>query len=260
MIVTSISRAFALIELLDRNELGMGIREMARQLDLHPANIQRIIATLMDLGYVEKEGRSSLYRLSFKAFFLGQSLTKHDRIVAAASAELEALGNTLGLNAYLAMRRSDKAVYIHAAQLCRIRDIRVAPGESMHLHTTAMGKALMMDMTDSQLKMIYPVDELPIMTPFSISRRAQLEMELRESYDRGYTSVREENAFGLASIGAPIRDETGGITASLSVAFLWAAIDAMQQEEIATAVIRAADRLSRLAGCPNKYLIANTSV
>ena len=63
--IQTVERSFALLELLDSSDNGLGIREMARQLDLHPSNVQRLVNTLLQLGYVEPINELKRYRLSY---------------------------------------------------------------------------------------------------------------------------------------------------------------------------------------------------
>lgn len=112
----------------------------------------------------------------------------------------------------------------------------------------------MIDMTAEDLISLYPSEPLTAMTHLSITSRDALQHELQITYDRGYSMVMEENAYGIASIGAPIRDQSGHVIAAISVAL---PLSSKIQENIviaAKAVIDSAEKISEINGCPIKYL------
>lgn len=250
----SIERGLAVLELLDTEPDGLGIREIARRTGLHPSNIQRLVATLVRSGYVEKDIETSAYRLSFKTYFLGQSIISHDRLTAAATAELHRISNDLGLSCYVAVRISDQAVYLQVAQGNALISVRVRPGERAPLHTTAMGKALLFDLTEPQLREIYPSDPLPQMTSRSLTRLSLLLEDLDRSRARGYSLVEEENAYGIVSVGAPVRDHRGQIVASLSAAFPLSSELKHSTELVPAAIVQGANIISTQIGCPPSML------
>lgn len=57
-------------------------------------------------------------------------------------------------------------------------------------------------------------------TPHTITDRDTLQQRLAEVRQQGYAADREEHRLGLYGFGAPIRDHTGNVVASICVAEL----------------------------------------
>ena len=214
----SLERGFAVLELLDREPAGLGIRDIARRLSLHPANVQRIIASLKKLSYVQQLDSSKDYRLTFKAYFLGHSILRVDRLTAAAAPQLEKLTAEQKVSAYLGVRRENRAVYLQVMEGMGLVSTHVAPGESVYLHTTAMGKVLLCALADDEIAALYPDNVLPAMTEKSVASLPDLVAEVNTLRDREVVCIIEENLYGIAAVATPVRNHAGEIIAALSIA------------------------------------------
>lgn len=214
----TLENGLAVMELLDKEPSGLGVREVARRLDMSPASVQRLINSLEELGYLEQVREARTYRLSFKAFFLGHSTLRSDRLTSAAIPELERLTTHHKVSAYLAVRRETRAVYLQVLEGHGFVATHVAPGQSTLLHVTAMGKVLLSAMSDEDVRALYPDGVLERPTSKSVSDLPELLAQLAHIRREGIAYIIEENLFGIAAIGAPIRDYTGNVIASVSIA------------------------------------------
>ena len=61
--VPAVKRAFEIIELLATRDAGAGISEIRRALQLPLSSVAAIVYTLTDLGFFERDERTSRYRL-----------------------------------------------------------------------------------------------------------------------------------------------------------------------------------------------------
>ena len=66
--VQSLDRAFAIIEHLSQNPGGMLLMDLSAATGLHKSTVHRLLASLINLGYVRKDSDSNKYRLTFKLF------------------------------------------------------------------------------------------------------------------------------------------------------------------------------------------------
>lgn len=213
----SIERGFAVLELLDRAEKSQGIREMGRQLDLHPSNVQRLINTLVALGYVVPDEDTKRYKLSYKSLFLGHSLLRQDQLIGAATNELNKMAAEQEVGAYLAVLREDRAVYLMAVQGRGTISVGVTPGDSADLHSSAMGKALLLGKSEGDIRSIMGTSGMEERTRHTITNVDDLLRDVAIASERGYTLSMEENFYGVVSVGAPIFDHSGDVAASISV-------------------------------------------
>jgi DNA-binding IclR family transcriptional regulator len=242
----SIEKGFALLELLDSNPDGLGVREIARRLDLHPSNVHRLISTLVGIGYVEKNPANGHYRLGLKAYFLGQSSARQDVITTAAIPEMERISADLGLSVYLGVRRDNFVVYMHYVAGSAFMSVPVAPGDKVYLHSTALGKVLISQMAEKDIRTLLGDEPLPKRTPLTITTYEKLFADLTLADQNGYSLVVEEDSYGIVSVGAPLHDSARRTVAAISVAFpLSSNLDAMVQQ-VAPIVKVASEKISGL--------------
>lgn len=244
----SLEKGIAVLELLDESLAGLGIREMARRLDMPASNVQRLVATLEKLSYVEKIESNRTYRLSFKAYFLGQSALRSDRLAIAATPEIERLGNEQHVCVYLAVRHQDRAVYVQVNETHGIVSTHLAPGASIPLHTTAMGKILLSALGDDEIRGLLAPAPLPALTSKSVTDIDVLLDQIRLIRERKMAFIIEENIYGIASLAAPIRNYTGRMVAALSIAIPTSSKVDEDFERLSHVVAGAAKRISAACG------------
>ena len=112
----SLQRGLAILDLLDRAPSPLGIRELARLMELSPTIVQRLINTLVVGGYVEQVAETRRYKLGYRAMQLGGAMITEDRLISLAAKELQQLADSHLLNGYLGALRNNRVVYLHSAQ------------------------------------------------------------------------------------------------------------------------------------------------
>ncbi|WP_088348158.1 MULTISPECIES: IclR family transcriptional regulator [Rhodomicrobium] len=250
----SLERGLMVLELLDASPTALGVREMARRLEISTTIVQRLVNTLTEFHYLEQVAETRRYRIGPRALGLGSSLLRHDKLISSANAELQVLANEHGLSGFLCGVRGASAVYLLAVQSSGPIAITAIPGEAAYLHSTAMGKALLAGMSDEAVNKLLGKEALLKLTPRTIVSLPALIESLQEVRRLGYATSLEENLPGVISIGAPVRNADGEVVAGLSVAFAGSAATAPDLRAPARLVLDAASRLSRGLGCPQSLL------
>lgn len=101
----SLERGLDILELIEAEDAGLGVREIARRLALSPAIVQRLITSLAYRGYVEKSSDTGRYGLSYKALAMGGNRSQSADYIATARRELERLSKDHQLNGFLSALR-----------------------------------------------------------------------------------------------------------------------------------------------------------
>jgi DNA-binding IclR family transcriptional regulator len=244
----SLTRGLAILELVDTAAAPLGVRDIARQLGISAAIVQRLMNTLTAHRYLEQVPETRRYRIGPRALGLGNSLLAHDKLISNANGELQRLASEHQLNGYLAVLRERSAVYLLAVQSRGPIVIRAAPGSVAHLHSTAMGKVLLAWLGDVAARTLLEAEPLPQVTPRTITNPAELLDELATIRARGYATAIEENLPGVLSVGSPVRDESGAVIAALSVAFARSTNPELTIRSVARLLTEAAAATSRACG------------
>jgi len=216
-LIQSVSNACDILECFSIEEDELGATELARRLDLHKNNVQRLLATLEYRGYVEQSKISGNYRLGLKVFELSQAYTKQLNIFKQAKAILEKVKEKCNETTYVGDLRGEYVVYLMSEETSQSVRVVSRVGTRFHPHATALGKAILAYLTPEQLDAIYPQEELPAFTPNTITSKKALIRHLEEVRERGYALDLEEQEEGVRCVGVPIFDYTMKVIGGLSI-------------------------------------------
>lgn len=248
----SLERGLDVLETVEAEGGDIGVREIARRLELSPTIVQRMVTSLARRGYVDKNLETSRYRLGYRSLALGAHGGTGADYIVTARRELERLARDHGLNGFVSVLHGGRAVYLLAVQAEAPVAIKVAPGSEMALHSTAAGKVLLASMSDPEARKLLGHGKLAAVTTHTLTDPAAVISGLIKVRKQGFATVSEENIRGVLSVGAPIRDRAGKVLAALSVAFP-RYLDASQTlQSVTPLVVAAAQRVSRtVGGTPN---------
>jgi DNA-binding IclR family transcriptional regulator len=240
----SLERGLSVLEILKDSDEPLGVREIARRLELSAPAIQRLLNTLSEHGYVEQAIDTRRYRIGLGVLALAQHVLRKDRLIGLAEQELQALAAEGCFNAFLGVRRGSAGLYLLAIQSPSPVVIRSSPGERMALHSTALGKALLLGLSDDTIGQILGEAPLERMTPRTVTEPGRLISQLRTAYTVGYTTSLDENILGVISVGAPVRDASGSVIAAISAAYPRSVGPQVEIAEVGEKVMAAAARIS----------------
>jgi DNA-binding IclR family transcriptional regulator len=155
--------------------------------------------------------------------------------------------------------RGGRAIYVLAIQADGPVAIKVSPGSEMPLHSTSAGKVLLAALADSEVRKLLGGRKLAAITPHTVTDPAALIASLPRVRRQGYATVNEENIPGVLSVGAPIRDRSGGVVAALSVAFPKYLDAGLTLASVEPLVTGAALNVSRMLGMPSAMLLTGST-
>ena len=243
----SLERGLAVMQLM-KDHGALGVRDVARRLDLSPAAIQRLMNTLASHGYAEQDQQTRHYRLGTAVLGLAYAAQDQNRLIDHAKLELSNLAADHGFNGFVGARRGAAAVYLMCVQGPGPIIIRATPGDTMRLHTTALGKALLCSMSDAEIASLLGEGPYEQVTPRSITELNKLLAQIRNARSVGYTSSLNEGVMGVYSYGAPLFGPSGALIAAISVAVPREAYPQTKIAEIGFLVKSAAGRISAKLG------------
>jgi len=250
----SLDRGLRILEMLGAADDTIGVRDLARELDLSKSIVQRLLNTLSERDFVEQEPVTRKYRIGPHAFEIGSSFMRGGSLAEVSLPEMEPMVRDHKLNSYLGILRENEALYLATLQSSGPIAIQVSPGDRIPLHTTALGKALLLDMNDAEIKAILSASDLIRRTPKTKLSVAALVAEIRKARKQGYTLSEGENIIGIYSIGAPLRDSNGRIVAAISGALPQAMVSRAKLDQLGAVVAATAERISQRLGASRRKL------
>jgi DNA-binding IclR family transcriptional regulator len=246
----SVTRAIDILNLLAASSEPLGVREVARRLDLAPSNVQRLIKTLTKAGFLEQTEATMRYKIGYRAFQVGSVFVGQNSLYTAVMPELYTLASH-HITGFLGVLRDRSVVYLATVQSEGPVAITHRPGSQTHLHSTAMGKALLAEMDDGDIRAMLGAGPLPRFTPRTKVTLQQLMKEIETIRRLGYATSEEENRQGSFSAGAVVRDASGKAIAVVSGAVPTGTLNVKDRATIARQVLDAAQNASRKLGAPS---------
>ena len=210
-------RTLAILEVLSSHgHAGMTIAEISRALDLPQNSVFRIVDTLHERGYVERDsGRR--YVLTGKLLDVAKPKVGDKSLAACAFDALCELRNVTGETAQLAVRSQQRCVLLE--QVASRHPVKVLGelGLRIPLYSCAPGKAMLAALPPSELDEFYQSVTLKRFTPTTLSTRKALNADLSSIRVQGYSLDRAEGLEGIHCVGAAILDGNDYPVAALTV-------------------------------------------
>lgn len=227
----------------------LGVSELGRQLDIPKATVHRILSTLSDNDFVIKDPASETFTLGAGVLRLSDRMRFDSTLLTVAQPFLEGLAQQTGEVANLGILYHGKVLVLTNVAGSRNQILIPQLGPIAELHSSSLGKALLLDKSAEEVASLLGKADLPAFTPNTARSLEDLLSQLKEIRSSGVAMDNEETEMGLVCYGAPISDWKGEIIAAISVSAPKARLNPAREDEIRAAVSRcASDLMARLAG------------
>lgn len=214
--VRSIVKAIAVLDCFSTLDRQLSVAEIAKRIGVPRGTAHRIATTLWNAGLLERERDREHFRLGLKLFEYGTTVLANLELQDKARPFIEALTKVTGLIVHLSVFDGERATIIKRGEPNRDRPNTVVTIESAPCHVTSTGKAILAFQPADVIDRIVGLG-LPTFTHKSITQRERFVEDLAEVRIRGYAIDDEEHEIGIRCVGAPIRNVSGRVFASLSV-------------------------------------------
>ena len=159
----TLSRGLDVLEALARgNEHGLGPSAIGQRVGLDKATVTRLLRTLVEAGYVTQDETTRRYRLTGKILWLAHRVTVRLDLRSVARPHLTALRDELGETVHLGVMEDLRVVYVDKLEADNSIQLVSAVGQTMPLHSTSLGKAMLAALPDEEREGKYArMDFLP---------------------------------------------------------------------------------------------------
>jgi IclR family transcriptional regulator, acetate operon repressor len=218
-------RSLDLLELLAASPDALAVTEIGVRLALPKSAVHRLLALLLDKGFVHRDEASARYSLTLKLAMLGLRHFAGLGLTDVAQPILDRLAAESGELARLAIVENDRLVWVAKAQGAR-HGLRYDPdtGLNVVLHATAVGKAWLATLPEKEALRIVAATRFATPAHFGPNAIRTLEpfrAALQEARARGFGTAIEEGEAGTAAVAVVFRasaDPQAPVAGTLSVA------------------------------------------
>jgi DNA-binding IclR family transcriptional regulator len=245
--INSVIKAIDILEIFSREQPALGLGEISKRLDIPKSTTHNILKTLVSRGYIEKND-NGVYALGTSIIPLTQNVRINVDLRDQAAPVLRELSDSCRESVYLTILDGYMGLYIYAVELPGRLLARTAVGDRGHLHSTAVGKAILSCLSRDKVREIIQHVGLPKYTEDTITNESDLFDELDAISQRGYSRDCAENEVGLYCVAAPIYDQSGKVIAACSVSGINSDIIGDQENDVSSRVMYTAQEISRRMG------------
>jgi DNA-binding IclR family transcriptional regulator len=241
---SSIDKTLAVLEALAEHHR---VTDIAAATGVSKSTVHRILQALVLWGFARPDGSGS-YEPGPRILTLAGRVMHRFDPARQASGALRALCVATGYTTHFAIRAVDEAVYVDKQEGSRPYQMPSRVGMSVALHTTAIGKAVLAELSDEEILGICRRNGMTQRTPRTLTSEEDLLTHLGRVRALGYAVDDEENEPGIRCVGAPVFDHTGQVLGGISISALAMDMEMTALEARAPEVIAAARDVSAALG------------
>jgi DNA-binding IclR family transcriptional regulator len=246
--VQSLDRTFDILEILANKQNGMTLAQISEKLNLPRSTVHRLLGVLLQRAFVRKSIENNKYRLGPGFIGLCSHYLNNLELKTESTPFMSELSKTTGNTVFIAIRQNDRMVYVDSQeQFNSLRKYSII-GQQKPLYCTSLGKALLMGLTDEEIRLLLINEKYEKRGPNTHMNIESLLQDIRECRRRGWALDNQEAEPAINCVAAPIYDYRGQVIASISTFWMLTQHPEMVPEEIAVLVMKAAGNISSNMG------------
>jgi DNA-binding IclR family transcriptional regulator len=204
------------IEVLGDEPTGLSLTVLARKIEVDKGNLHRMLGSLIDRGYVERDEQTKRYSLTPAIVSLAGNLIRNMDLVNQARPFMRELKEESGESVHLAHRTSGGGVYLAQDRQANRVTVATEIGGQPVIHCTATGKALYCLASHDELESV--VDpEFTKYTSHTLQSMDQLGVDLDLVVVRGWALDDQEFTEGVRCVAAPVFDLFDHVVACIGI-------------------------------------------
>ena len=246
-LIASAAGTLEVLEILSVSDKSLALGDVASASGRPKGTVHRMLATLVNTGFVAHDPATGRYRPTLKLWRLGASAVRDLELTRVAVAPAEKLMAETGETVHLAvLDPSGGIVYVSKVESPQSIRVQTRLGQLNPAWCTATGRCLLAFHPEVADRVL--AQKLPARTPRTMTDPRRIRAALAEVRERGYAVTRAENHPEMGGIAAPLRDHTGEVIAACGLGIPAFRMDRALIERAVPLVLRASQEISRLLG------------
>lgn len=220
---------------------ALNLPELSAAVGLTRSTAYRLATALVEQRYLKFTHRVG-YELGPRLLELGHLAARSMSLPRIAHPHIVKLAQDTSDTVHLGVLDNGRALYLDKISGSRRVDVGSRIGETQPLRSTALGKALLLDESETGLREVYKREssEWP---HYSVNEAIWLE-RMRHYQKGGYAFDLEENEDRIRCVAAPIRDAGNKIIGSISVSSAAQYMDDNRMHSLTSSVLKTAHDIS----------------
>ena len=233
-------RVMDIVNLLCHSPEPMRLSEISRELNMPKSTLLPILQTLVSGHYLTKE-RTDLYGPGYALLGLGAAAGKLYSASGMIRESLQSLVDLFDETCYYGVLEEGWVRYLEKVDSTQPIRMLTAIGHRLPAYATGIGKALLMEKTEQQLRELYP-EPLKPLTENTVTDITILYDQLQKAKEIGYAWETEESTEHIRCFAVPVR-KNGQIAGAVSIAVPVFRFRQEREAEMLNALRKTAEKL-----------------
>lgn len=242
-------RCFQILDLIIANNGSVGVSDVAGALGVNVNMAFRLLASIQNAGYIDKNPKTGLYTLSMKCLRLSTTALQSHSLRMMTMPYLELLWHQFPKgNINMAIKEGDDILVIDRIDGQTLPRTYFTPGKKIPFHCSGLGKVLTCSMKEEDIRAMAERCGMKAYTENTITDVDLLLKELEKVRKEGVGRDRNEFILNDNCSAAPIYDGSGEIVAAISISALEQSMSVDEIENTIPKLIETAQRISAQLG------------
>ena len=196
-------RVLDILELLSQNHDGLPLSKIASLLSIPKGTLSPIIHTLNKRNFLSYNSDAGPYSISLHAYLVGETFASQKSAFQYVHEQMSAIVNRIDEICQLGILDQGNVLYISKVDSKEPIRLLSYVGKKLPAYATALGKALISPLNESDLRQLYPMGLHPL-TPYTITDFHVLAQELDTIKTSSIAHEKEESMAHLECFAVPL--------------------------------------------------------
>jgi IclR family transcriptional regulator, KDG regulon repressor len=215
--INSLDRGLKILLILGENGGPLGVNEVSRRLAIDKSTTYRIMSTLCGQGFIEQDPETRKYQLGLRVIEVSALKLGSIKLLKIARPVMQGLMVQSRETAHLAIHVEGEVMYLDSEQHGGIITVTTTVGGKAPMHSSAVGKALLLGLPSEEVGRILAVKGLQRFTEATIVDPRALHQHLLQCREQGFGFDNEETNTGVRCLAAPVFDHRGDVVAAVGI-------------------------------------------
>ncbi|KRN93201.1 IclR family transcriptional regulator [Pediococcus stilesii] len=201
---TVLLRAKSILDELLNYEEGLTLKEISEGVNESKSTTLKVLNTMQLTGMIRRNEDDKRYFIGPTMVAYGEKARKDFNLIQVTKPFLTELQKVTNETINLGIEDNSKVVFLEKLESTQAIHLNSSIGGSMDMYSSSMGKALLANKTDEELKEYFATHQLAALTENTITSVDQLMVQLKEIKKQNFSTEWGENQKEVVCIGASI--------------------------------------------------------
>mgnify|MGYP001333973308 FL=1 len=217
--IQSVAKALKILDTFSSDHMEWGIRELSRETGINPTTIFRMVNTLTNAGYLERNPLTQGVTLGPQVMKLAGLYAGQNPLPKVAQKVFEEFADRFEHNFYLGKLSQFRVIYLAVLDGRGPIKITTEAGGVTNLHSTGLGKSILAFQDSNFIHDYFQYTQLDHYTDKTIDSKEELVSQLALVKEQQYAVNSGEQYDDVGAVAVPLIPRTGPVTMAVALAY-----------------------------------------